>query len=123
MDAITMLYLAAQAALSAVLWWSSFCRLTHIARETIREIALAFWFQGAMSTTLLIAPYLPLLDDDFKWQPYTTPLPVWLCMLASIVFIQIATARHWVAGVPRSYIKPEHRPMRRSQDFKDTFPC
>ena len=123
MDALHVFYLASQAVLAAVLWWSSFCRLTHTDRETIREIRAAVWFQGSVATTLLIAPYLPLLDKAFTWPAYTTPVQIWLCVLAAQVRIQIATSRHWHDGVPRSYIKPECRPMRRARDFEDTFTC
>jgi hypothetical protein len=126
MDAVHIFILAAQAVLSSLLWWSSFCRLTHTDRETIREIRAAVWFQGAVATTMTIAPYLPLIDKDFTWPVYTTPVWVWLCLLASQVCIQIATSRHWYSGVPRSYIKPEYRPMRRSIDspsFEETTTC
>ena len=123
MDSHQIFYLAAQAALASVLWWSSFCRLAHIDKETIREIRIAVWLQGASSTVPRAAPYLPLIERDFPWVPLTTPIEIWLCLLASMVFIQIATSRHWANGTPRSYIKPECRPMRREQDFKDTSPC
>ena len=116
MSALDIAQQLMQAGLAVALFVAGFCRLTHTTRETIREIRFAVVYQTAAALTVLAAPWLPLAEPGLPWAVGTTPEWTWLMLLSAGVCIQIATARHWAEGVPRSYIKPECRPMRRARD-------
>lgn len=107
----------------AMLFWSSFCRLTLTSTETIQSIRLAIWFQSVAALFVVAAPYLPLADAAVGWPPFTTPNEIWVFVVATSAAMQIVTSMHWVNGVPHSYIKPEHRPMRRrrTDEFTSTL--
>ena len=112
-----IVFLVLQVLAGASLFCSSFCRLRHISNETIAEIRFAVWLQSVSSLTVIVAPFLPLVEPAFCWPPGETPIEVWVGIVITSAFIQIATARHWMAGVPWSYTKPEHRPMRRASEI------
>lgn len=121
MNKLDIGFLILQSLFAASLFVSGFCRLAHTDGETILEIRAAVVYQTSAAVTLLAAPWLPLVDPLITWAVGTTPAGVWLMLLSSGAFIQIATSRHWFGGVPRSYIKPECRPMRRNDDFQSTL--
>lgn len=106
------------------LFYSSFCRLTHTTLETITEIRMAIWAQSVAALSIIFCPFLPLFEPSCWWPAMTTPIEAWALLVASSAAIQIATARHWVNGIPASYIKPQHRTVRRrrSTDFESTMP-
>lgn len=121
---INAVELVLQTALAIALFVCGFLRLALTDRETIAEIRAALVYQSATAVTLLFAPWAPLFDaHHLTWPVGTTPLWAWLMLLSAFVAIQVATTRHWRHGTPRSYIKPECRPMRRQNDFKNTLPC
>lgn len=106
-----------------LLFWSSFCRLTLTSNETIQSIRLAIWLQSVAALFVIASPYLPLVDSSLGWPAFTTPIEVWVGVVATSAAMQIVTAIHWERGVPHSYIKPEHRPMRRrrTDEFTSTL--
>jgi len=105
-----------QAFLSAVLFYSCFCRMVNTDDTTIREVRLVIWFQGVCAAIVFFAPYLPIVEPHASWPPLTTPLWAWLMLLSGSAGLKISTARYWALGVPRPFIKPEHRPRRRRND-------
>lgn len=121
MNGIEFALLAMQLAAGAALFWSSFCRLTHVSHETLPDIRLVVWVQSVSALTVIFTPLLPIVEPVCDWPPLTTPLWVWVGVIVSAAAIQIVTARHWVDGVPRDYTKPEHRPMRRAGEMKKTL--
>lgn len=108
--------LALQACLSAILFYSCFCRMVNTDDTTVREVRLVIWYQGLCSAMVFIAPYLPIVEPMAPWPCLTTPLWVWLMLLSGSAGLKISTARYWTQGVPRPFIKPEHRPRRRRND-------
>lgn len=121
MDA-TLIYLLLQALAGGSLFWSSFCRLTLTSTETLLDVRMAIWAQSVSGIALLMCPYLPIIHNEFEWAPLTTPTLVWIFVGISAAVVQIVTSRHWVGKVPRSYLKPEYRPMLRDRatDFQVT---
>lgn len=117
----TIVLLILQATGSALLFWSSFCRLRFTDGETLLDIRMVIWLQSVSAVAVFVAPFAPLLDPQaFDWPALSTPLWVWVFAGLLAAAVQIVTARHWHAGVPRSYIKPECRPQRRATDFEVT---
>lgn len=85
---------------------SCVCRLVKMDAQTIREIRLAFWFEALAALLVLGAPAMPILWHQFcQWSPGTTPTFIWLLLLLAGLFVQIVTARHWRAGVPRHFME------------------
>ena len=116
--------LVVQTALALALFICGFLRLALTDSETIVEIRAALVWQSATAATLMFAPWMPLSDPiHLTWPVGTTPDVFWLMLLSSSAGIQIATMRHWENGTPRSYLKPECRPMRRQNDFGDSASC
>lgn len=116
--------LVVQTALALALFICGFLRLALTDSETLVEIRAALVWQSATAVTLFFAPWAPLFDaDHLTWPVGTTPLWAWIMLLSASVAIQVATTRHWRHGTPRSYLKPECRPMRRQNDFGDSASC
>lgn len=101
-----MLFLLLQAVFSAALAWSCFCRIVKMDESTVPEVSLAIWFEGLAAGLVLAGPYMPLLWPQLcRWQPFTTPLGIWLALSLAAALVQIATARHWRYGVPVDFVK------------------
>lgn len=121
---IDAIALVIQTALALALFICGFLRLALTDGETIVEIRAALVWQSATAATLIFAPWAPLADPvHLTWQVGTTPEIFWLMLLSSAAGIQVATMHHWEHGTPRGYIKPECRPMRRQNDFRDSASC
>lgn len=103
------LLVAAQMAFAAGLAWSCFCRLVRTDARTEREIRWAIWLQGVAAGLVLGAPILPLLVPEllghghFKWQPWSTPVWVYVVLLISAALMQWTTAKFWRDGPPASF--------------------
>ena len=108
--------LGLQTAMSIALFYSCFCRLVATDATTIREVRWAIWFQGTAAALVCVAPWLPIVEPDADWPPLTTPVWIWLLLLAGSLSLKVSTARHWTEGVPRSFVRPECRPCRRAAD-------
>lgn len=115
-----VLALVIQVVAGASLFWSSFCRLSLTDDTTLPEIRYVVWFQSVTALFVIFAPFLPIVESDFKWAPLTTPLWVWVMLVVSAASVQIVTAVHWGSGVPRPYLRPEYRPKRRASDNADS---
>lgn len=101
-----MLLLLLQAVFAAALAWSCFCRLVKMDEATVPEVSLAIWFEGFSAGLVLAGPFMPLLWPQLcRWQPFTTPLGIWLALVLAAALVQIATARYWRCGVPVDFVK------------------
>lgn len=118
------LFLTIQCALGIGLFICGFLRLALTDQETFADIRAALVCKATSGLTVFFAPFAPIFEPEYlAWKPYTTPEVVWLMVLGASFWMQWATSRHWEHGTPRSFIKPEHRPMRRVADFTDSTPC
>lgn len=91
--------LVAHETLCAALFYSVFCRAIKSCRKVRLDVRIAFFLLGAVSCAGMAAP--------IAWS--FIPDPLWLTLLSSVVFVQIATSLHWDDGVPVRFLKPEHQ--------------
>ncbi len=88
--------------LSAVLFWTCFCRqFKFTATHTRPDVRWAFVLLSMAALVIAIAPYAHALWPDLA-EPYKVRWPD-LLLLAGIVAVQAVTARHWRGGVPRDF--------------------
>lgn len=110
--------LTLQLAFSVGLFICCFLRLALTDKETFVDVRAALVFKGSSAATIFFAPFAPIVEPrHFHWEAYTTPNFIWFLCLAASFFMQWVTSRHWEHGVPRSFLKPEHRQMTRKADF------
>lgn len=83
--------------LSAILFWSIFCRATHTSARTTRlSVRLALWFLGTVTCIGMAAPLV------WKWEPDLYSL----ALLGAIVICKVVYAANWRAGVPATLQRP-----------------
>lgn len=94
--------------LCAAIFFSVFCRSVKSSEKVRADVRAAFLSLGTVACVGMAAPLVwGLVPDLFV-----------LSMLAAIAFVQIVTSRHWHAGVPHSYYRPECAPrLRRATDY------
>lgn len=93
-----------QVAFAAMLMWSCFCRLVKTNAGTYREVRWAILLELIAAGMLLGAPFMPwLMPREVDWAPLSTPMWVWVAMLAAALVMQLVTARYWANGEA-----PEH---------------
>ncbi|MGE4243706.1 hypothetical protein [Ramlibacter sp.] len=97
----TTFELLVQAALAGLLMWTCLCRVVKTDQDTHREVRWAIVFEGLAAGLVLGAPVLPILmPNEATWAPWTTPLWVWIALLAAVALVQIVTAKYWAGGRP-----------------------
>jgi hypothetical protein len=97
--ALVALLVALHVMLSALLFWSCFCRATMMSgRSTRRDVRLAFF---ALSIAAVVSLFAPLV---WAWQPDQVSLP----LLIGIVVVQSITSRHWRGSVPTVFRQERH---------------
>jgi hypothetical protein len=91
--------IAVHTVLSLALLWSGYCRAIRMNHTTRRDIRLAFWALSVAAAAVASAPLRGWMPD---WPTEA--------LLLAVVAVQYTTALHWRAGVPDSFVAPEHRP-------------
>lgn len=90
-------------ALCAAIFYSVFCRSVKSCGKVRADVRLAFLLLGTVASVGMAAPLVwGLIPDLFG-----------LSILAAITVVQLVTARHWSAGVPDKFYRPEHMPRKR----------
>jgi hypothetical protein len=90
-----MMALAIWEALALALFYSCFCRASYTSKaNTKRDIRWAFTFLGVMALLSVFAPFWGYDPDGFT-----------VALLGAITVVQLATARHWRAGIPAPFRK------------------
>lgn len=94
--------------LCATILFSVFSRAVKTSEKVRTDVRFAFFVLGTVACIGMAAPLVwGMIPDLFG-----------LCVLAAVAIVQIVTARHWHAGVPHSYYRPEHAPrLRRATDY------
>lgn len=97
--------------LCGAIFFSVFFRSVKSCEKVRADVRFAFFLLGTVASIGMAAPLVwGLIPDLFV-----------LSMLAAIALVQIVTSRHWHAGVPHSYYRPECAPrLRRSTDYAGT---
>lgn len=96
--------LVAQVLMGLALGYSCFCRLTKTNDDTVREIRWSIWFEGVTGLLVAGAPFVPLLVPEVTgWPPWTTPMWLWIALLAGATMVQVATSRLWRFNVPEDF--------------------
>jgi len=121
---VDAVFLTLQCAFGIGLFVCCFLRLALTDQDTFADIRAALVCKATAGISVFFAPFAPIFEPEYlHWPAYTTPGVVWLLVLGSSFWMQLATSRHWERCVPRSFIKPEHRTMHRAADFKDSSSC
>ena len=89
--------------LCAVLFYTVFCRAVRTTAHVKADIRLAFTCLGGVALMGMAAP--------IAWGHQPSGFD--LALLASIVLVQVITARHWRDGVPEHFLQPQHKPRNR----------
>lgn len=97
--------------LCAIVFFSVFSRSVKSSAKVRADVRFSFVLLGGVSCIGMAAPLAwGLVPDAFG-----------LSLLVAIALVQIVTSRHWHAGVPHSYYRPEHAPRkRRATDYMGT---
>ena len=88
--------------LCAALFYSVFCRSVRTSHTTKIDVRLAIFGMGIVSLIGLGAPL-------YGWEPDA----IVLMLLASIVFMQVVTASHWINKVPDDFVASRYLLRRR----------
>jgi len=119
MSTIDAWVLSLQLAFSVGLFICCFLRLALTDKETFVDVRAALVFSATSAATIFFAPFAPIVEPQyFLWPEYTTPNYIWFLALASSFFMQWVASRHWIHGVPRAFLKPEHQQMTRRADIQ-----
>lgn len=90
-------------ALCSILFWSAWCRIVKTSERHTRKSIRSSMALAAMAALVMMAA--PWSADLWPWFPRYTPHPVTLVLLASYAAVQVSTARHWLHGVPASFVE------------------
>lgn len=95
-----MMLLALYEVFAWALLYSFFCRATHTSRaNTRRDVRWAFALAGAVALVAALAP---------AWGHEPERMEV--ALLGAFAVVQLVTAHHWRAGVPKAFQVPPFRP-------------
>lgn len=90
---IAMLVLLGWEAAAAALVWSCFCRAAYTHKgNTRRDVRWAFQGLGVLAVICLAAPLYGYEPDGMA-----------IALLVWVAIMQIVTAHHWRAGVPKQF--------------------
>lgn len=84
--------------LSVALFWSCFCRFTHMTKKTNKWIRGAFNLLAAAVVACLAYPIVKLESGE-RWAPDL----LHLLLLTAITFVQLTTSHYWRKGVPPQF--------------------
>lgn len=91
---ITIITLVTMAA-GAVVFWASFCRLSHSSVRVRTSVRAGIWL---LASTAFLAVTLPLVG-------WWTPDPLTAALLVGVAIHQVSTSVTWRHGVPVMYLR------------------
>ena len=89
-----MTLLIAHEILAAMLFYTCFCRAVKTNGTVRKDVLVALWFLGSVSSISMFAPLA------FGWEPDCMSV----LLLLSMVIVQVVTAAHLRYGIPKEFI-------------------